>query len=69
VVVRSQIFGTIARILRNQADKKFCVPSSDRWSNREGNGILEDMLRACAIHYGKNWDKCLSLAEFTYNNS
>jgi hypothetical protein len=27
------------------------------------------MLRACAIHYGKNWDKCLSLAEFTYNNS
>jgi transposase InsO family protein len=31
--------------------------------------ILEDMLRACAIDYGKNWDKCLSLAEFAYNNS
>jgi hypothetical protein len=27
------------------------------------------MLRACALHYGKDWDKCLSLAEFSYNNS
>jgi hypothetical protein len=27
------------------------------------------MLRACAIDYDKNWDKCLSLAEFAYNNN
>src|SRR5688572_31047041 len=27
------------------------------------------MLRACVIHYDKNWDKCLPLAEFSYNNS
>jgi hypothetical protein len=27
------------------------------------------MLRACVIQYDKNWDKCLSLAEFFYNNS
>ena len=27
------------------------------------------MLRSCVIHYGKNWDKCLPLAEFSYNNS
>jgi hypothetical protein len=33
------------------------------------NQILEDMLRVCVLHYGKNWDKCLSLAEFSYNNS
>ena len=31
--------------------------------------ILEDMLRACVIHYDKNWDKCLALAKFSYNNS
>jgi hypothetical protein len=31
--------------------------------------ILEDMLRACVIQYNKNWDKCLALAEFSYNNS
>jgi hypothetical protein len=33
------------------------------------NQILEDMLRACVLHNGKNWDKCLSLAEFSFNNS
>ena len=27
------------------------------------------MLRACVIHYDKNWDKCLALAEFSYDNS
>jgi hypothetical protein len=27
------------------------------------------MLRACILQYDKNWDKCLSLAEFSYNNS
>jgi hypothetical protein len=27
------------------------------------------MLRACALQYDKNWDKCLSLTEFSYNNS
>jgi len=27
------------------------------------------MLRACVIQYTKNWDKCLALAELSYNNS
>jgi hypothetical protein len=27
------------------------------------------MLRAYVLQYDKNWDKCLSLAEFSYNNS
>jgi hypothetical protein len=31
--------------------------------------ILEDMLRACALQYGRSWDKSLSYAEFSYNNS
>jgi hypothetical protein len=30
---------------------------------------LKDMLRACVLQYDKSWDKCLSLAEFSYNNS
>jgi transposase InsO family protein len=33
------------------------------------NQILEDMLRACALHYGRSWDKNLSYAKFSYNNS
>jgi transposase InsO family protein len=43
-------------------------PQTDGQTERV-NQILEDMLRACVIDYGKNWDKCLSLAEFAYNNS
>ncbi|KAI3795190.1 hypothetical protein L1987_37839 [Smallanthus sonchifolius] len=30
---------------------------------------LEDMLRACVINFGGNWDSHLSLIEFSYNNS
>ncbi|GKE74261.1 putative reverse transcriptase domain-containing protein, partial [Tanacetum coccineum] len=30
---------------------------------------LEDMLRACAIDFGGNWDDHLPLVEFAYNNS
>jgi hypothetical protein len=28
-----------------------------------------DMVRACALKYGKSWDKSLPYAEFSYNNS
>ncbi|GJX19631.1 putative reverse transcriptase domain-containing protein [Tanacetum coccineum] len=30
---------------------------------------LEDMLRACAIYFGKRWEGHLPLVEFSYNNS
>jgi hypothetical protein len=33
------------------------------------NQILEDMLRACALQYGRSWDKSLSYTMFSYNNS
>jgi hypothetical protein len=32
------------------------------------NQILKDMLRACALKYGKRWNKSLPYAEFSYNN-
>ncbi|GJT13021.1 putative reverse transcriptase domain-containing protein [Tanacetum coccineum] len=31
--------------------------------------MLEDMLRACVLDFGKGWDKHLPLVEFSYNNS
>jgi hypothetical protein len=43
-------------------------PQTDGQTERV-NLILEDMLRACVIHYDKSWDKWLPLAEFSYNNS
>jgi hypothetical protein len=33
------------------------------------NQILEDMLRACALKYGKSSDKSLPYVKFSYNNS
>jgi hypothetical protein len=43
-------------------------PQTDDQTKRV-NQILEDMLRACALQYGRSWDKSLPYAEFSYNNS
>jgi hypothetical protein len=43
-------------------------PQTDGQTKRV-NQILEDMLRACALQYGRSWDKSMSYAEFSYNNS
>ncbi|GJR48792.1 putative reverse transcriptase domain-containing protein [Tanacetum coccineum] len=43
-------------------------PETDGQSERTIQ-TLEDMLRACAIDFGKGWVDHLSLVEFSYNNS
>ncbi|KAI3811011.1 hypothetical protein L1987_20725 [Smallanthus sonchifolius] len=43
-------------------------PQTDGQSERTIQ-TLEDMLRACTIDFGGNWDTHLPLAEFSYNNS
>jgi hypothetical protein len=43
-------------------------PQTDGQTKRT-NQILEDMLRAYALKYGKSWDKNLPYAEFSYNNN
>jgi hypothetical protein len=43
-------------------------PQTDGQTKRI-NQILEDMLRACALQYGRSWDKSLPYTEFSYNNS
>jgi IS30 family transposase len=43
-------------------------PQTDGQTERT-NQILEDMLRACVLKYGKSWDKSLTYVEFSYNNS
>jgi hypothetical protein len=50
---------------------RFCSiyhPQTDGHTKRL-NQILEDMPRACALQYGRSWDKSLSYAKFSYNNS
>ncbi|GJU26509.1 putative reverse transcriptase domain-containing protein [Tanacetum coccineum] len=43
-------------------------PETDGQSERTIQ-TLEDMLRACVLEFGKNWDRHLPLVEFSYNNS
>ena len=43
-------------------------PQTDGQTERV-NQILEDLLRACVLTYGKDWEKSLPFAEFSYNNS
>jgi hypothetical protein len=43
-------------------------PQTDGQTERV-NQILEDMLRACALQYGRSLDKSLPYAEFSYNDS
>nr|GEV86892.1 reverse transcriptase domain-containing protein [Tanacetum cinerariifolium] len=43
-------------------------PETDGQSKRSIQ-TLEDMLRACAIDFGKGWVNHLPLVEFSYNNS
>ncbi|GKB04567.1 putative reverse transcriptase domain-containing protein [Tanacetum coccineum] len=43
-------------------------PETDDQSERTIQ-TLEDMLRACVLDFGKNWDRHLPLVEFSYNNS
>jgi len=31
--------------------------------------VLKDLLRACVLEFGGNWEEHMSLVEFTYNNS
>jgi hypothetical protein len=43
-------------------------PQTDGKTERT-NQVLEDMLMAYALKYGKRWEKSLPYAEFSYNNS
>jgi hypothetical protein len=43
-------------------------PQTDDQTERV-NQILHDMLRACALQYGRSWNKSLSYVKFSYNNS
>ena len=43
-------------------------PQTDGQTERV-NQVLEDMLRACVLHFHSSWVKHLPLVEFAYNNS
>ncbi|GJT51453.1 putative reverse transcriptase domain-containing protein [Tanacetum coccineum] len=46
-----------------------CDPRPERCKSESTIPTLEDMLRACAINFGKGWVNHLPFVEFSYNNS
>ncbi|GJW69189.1 putative reverse transcriptase domain-containing protein [Tanacetum coccineum] len=65
----SRFWQSLQNALGTQLDMSTTYhPETDGQSERTIQ-TLEDMLRACAIDFGKGWDKHLPLVEFSYNNS
>nr|GEV93950.1 putative reverse transcriptase domain, ribonuclease H-like domain, aspartic peptidase domain protein [Tanacetum cinerariifolium] len=65
----SRFWQSLQNALGTQLDMSTAYHSeTDRQSERTIQ-TLEDMLRACAIDFGKGWENHLPLVEFSYNNS
>ncbi|GJS17982.1 putative reverse transcriptase domain-containing protein [Tanacetum coccineum] len=65
----SQLWQSLQKALGTRQDLSTAYhPETDDQSERTIQ-TLEDMLRACAIDFGANWDTHLPLVEFSYNNS
>ncbi|GKD85277.1 putative reverse transcriptase domain-containing protein [Tanacetum coccineum] len=65
----SHFWQTLQKALGTRLDMSTAYhPQTDGQSERTIQ-TLEDMLRACVIDFGGNWDVHLPLAEFSYNNS
>ncbi|GJT91825.1 putative reverse transcriptase domain-containing protein [Tanacetum coccineum] len=64
----SQLWKTLQKSLGTQLDTSTTYhPQTDGQSERTIQ-TLEDMLRACAINFGGNWDTHLPLVKFSDNN-
>nr|GEW08327.1 putative reverse transcriptase domain-containing protein [Tanacetum cinerariifolium] len=65
----SKFWQSLQDALGTQLDMSMAYhPETDGQSKRTIQ-TLEDMLRACVIDFGKEWEKHLQLVEFSYNNS
>nr|GFC70753.1 reverse transcriptase domain-containing protein [Tanacetum cinerariifolium] len=65
----SNFWRSLQNILGTRLDMSTAYhPETDGQSKRTIQ-TLEDMLRACAIDFGKGWVNHLPLVEFSYNNS
>jgi hypothetical protein len=61
------------KMLHETLDTQLCFSSAYHSQTNDQtervNQIVEDILRACALQYGRSWDKSLPYAEFSYNDS
>nr|GFC65163.1 reverse transcriptase domain-containing protein [Tanacetum cinerariifolium] len=65
----SRFWKSLQKALGTQLDLSTAYhPKTDGQSERTIQ-TLKDMLRACAMDFGRNWDTHLPRVEFSYNNS
>ncbi|GJW04550.1 putative reverse transcriptase domain-containing protein [Tanacetum coccineum] len=65
----SLFWKTLHKALGTRLDMSTTYHPETDGQNERTIQTLEDMLRACVLDFGKNWDKHLPLVEFSYNNS
>nr|GEY76999.1 putative reverse transcriptase domain-containing protein [Tanacetum cinerariifolium] len=65
----SRFWQSLKKALGTQLDMSTAYHSETDGQSERTIQTLEDMLRACAMDFGKGWEKHLPLGEFSYNNS
>ncbi|GJY79992.1 putative reverse transcriptase domain-containing protein [Tanacetum coccineum] len=65
----SRFWQTLQKALRTRLDMSMNYHPQNDGQSKCTVQTLEDMLRACAIDFGGNWDTYLLLVEFSYNNN
>nr|GFA70127.1 putative reverse transcriptase domain-containing protein [Tanacetum cinerariifolium] len=65
----SRFWRTLQKALGTSLDMSTAYHPETDGQSKKTIQILEDMLRACVIDFGKGWVNHLPLVEFSYNNS
>nr|GEY45459.1 putative reverse transcriptase domain-containing protein [Tanacetum cinerariifolium] len=69
ILFTSRFWVSLQKALATQLDLSIAYHLKTDWQSKRTIQTLEDMLQACVIDFGSNWDKHLPLVEFSYNNS
>lgn len=65
----SHFWASLHDVLETHLDLSTAYHPQTNGQTERTNQILEDILRACALEFTVDWEKCLPYAEFAYNNS
>ncbi|GJR22501.1 putative reverse transcriptase domain-containing protein [Tanacetum coccineum] len=65
----SRFWRSLQKALGTQLNQSTAYHPQTNGQSEHTIQTLEDMLRACAVDFGGNWDTHLLLVEFSYNNS
>ncbi|GJW46873.1 putative reverse transcriptase domain-containing protein [Tanacetum coccineum] len=65
----ARLYTNEIKALGTQPDMSIVYHPQTDGLNESTIQTLKNMLRACAIDFGRNWDTHLPLIEFSYNNS